>query len=95
MVEVAERDVTSEELAAEVEAAIRRTGVRVLGPGREQYDLGGEQHFESMPLGELLRWAQEELDDVIVYAVMQSIRFRRLQSVVAARHDSEGDERKR
>lgn len=85
---------TSEELAAEVEATIRRTSLRVLGPGREQYDLGGEQHFESMPLGELLRWAQEELDDVIVYAVMQSIRFSRLQSVVA-RHDSEGDERKR
>jgi hypothetical protein len=73
---------TSEELAAEVAACISRATSRVLGPGREQYELDGQQHFESMPLDELLRWAQEELDDVIVYAVMQSIRFGRLAKVV-------------
>lgn len=75
---------TSEELAAEVEAAIRRTAARVMGPGNEQYSSGEQQLFETLPLEELLTYAQEELDDVIVYAVMQSIRFRRLGLVIEA-----------
>jgi hypothetical protein len=84
--------VTSEELAAAVEACIRRTAQRILGPGREQYEVDGMQHFESMPLEELLAWAQEELDDFVIYAVMQSIRFRRLGLVVdRVRQDMQGE----
>lgn len=67
---------TSEELAARVTA-------RVLGVGHEQYSLGSEQKFEHLPIYELFEWTQEELDDVIVYAVMLSIRLERLQDAVA------------
>jgi len=71
--------VTSEELAEAVEDAIRRTRSRVLGVGLEQYDEGDTQHFERMDLAELLEWALEEVDDLVVYAVMLGIRLRRLQ----------------
>lgn len=69
--------VTSEELASEVEAAISRTRGRVLGVGDQQYSQGDTQKFETMEVDELFAWMQEELDDVIVYAVMLGIRLRR------------------
>jgi hypothetical protein len=70
---------TSDDLADEVEAAIRRCRSRVLGVGDEQYSDGDTQKFENMPILELIDWTLEELDDVIVYAVMLGIRFQRFR----------------
>ena len=73
---------TSAGLADEVAKAITRATARVVGVGQDQYDLGDHQKFETMPLTALLEMALEELDDVIVYAVMQQIRFRRIAESV-------------
>lgn len=71
---------TSEQLAAAVEQAIRRTKGRVLGAGREQYENpDGTQGFESMSLRELLDWASEEVEDLVVYGVMLQIRIARVK----------------
>lgn len=71
---------TSLELAARVEEAVRATTDRVLGVGAEQYDDGsGVQKFERLPLEDLRRWALEEIDDLIVYMVMLRIRIERLE----------------
>jgi len=76
--------VTSEELADQVESAVRAARGRVLGVGREQYDDGsGVQRFETLPMHELAEWLIEEADDLIAYAVMLRIRASRL--VEAAR----------
>ena len=68
---------SSTDLAQYVSEAITRATSRVLGVGQEQYDQGDSQKFETMPLGDLVEGALEELDDVIVYSVMTQIRFRR------------------
>ena len=74
---------TSEELADQVAAAVEATRDRVLGPGAEQYDDGsGVQKFERLPVPELARWALEEIDDLIVYAVMLRIRIHRLETAL-------------
>lgn len=74
---------TSEELADHVAAAVDATRARVLGPGREQYDDGtGVQKFERLAVPELARWALEEIDDLIVYAVMLRIRIQRLETAL-------------
>ncbi|GAA3136893.1 hypothetical protein GCM10010466_29640 [Planomonospora alba] len=71
---------TSNELAAAVEEAIRAAKGRVLGPGRDQYETeDGTQGFESMTLAELLDWASEEAEDLIVYGVMLQIRIKRVK----------------
>lgn len=69
---------TSEDLAYAVEQAIIRCRDRVLGVGDQQYSIGDTQKFELMGMDELFSWMQEELDDVIVYAVMTSIRLERI-----------------
>jgi hypothetical protein len=74
---------TSEELADEVTRAVTACRARVLGVGADQYDDGsGTQKFETLPLAELRRWMEEEIDDVIVYAVMTRIRLRRMLAVL-------------
>lgn len=74
---------TSDDLAREVADAIRRTSTRVLGVGQAEYDDGtGVQKFERLPVADLVRWAQEESDDLIVYGTMLGIRLRRLAAVV-------------
>jgi hypothetical protein len=70
---------TSEELAEEVAATIKRCEIRIKGVGDEQYSEGKTQKFEYMELSDLLTWALEELDDAVVYAVMLGIRFRRIK----------------
>lgn len=70
---------TSEDLADAVELAITRCRGRVLGVGDQQYSEGEDQRFERMPISELFDWMQEELDDVIVYAVMLSVRLERIR----------------
>lgn len=74
---------TSDDLADEVEAAIQRCRVRVLGVGDQQYSEGDQQKFERMPVADLFEWTLEELDDVIVYAVMLGVRVRRLAKLIA------------
>jgi hypothetical protein len=76
--------VTSEELAREVKAAVAACQDRVMGPGNSQYSYGETQKFEEMPLGDLVEMAREEVQDLIVYAVMTDIRLKRLQEAINA-----------
>lgn len=69
---------TSEELAQHVEDAVTRCRGRVLGVGNEQYSQGDVQKFETMTPNELLEWALEEADDLIVYGVMTGIRIKQI-----------------
>jgi hypothetical protein len=73
---------SSAQLAEAVAEAITRATSRVVGVGQDQYDEGTHQRFETMPLTDLLEMTLEELDDVIVYAVMQQIRFRRIAEAI-------------
>ena len=76
---------TPAELAADVEAVIRECRGRVLGPGKEQYWTPGQpQKFETMNLDGLFEFAEEEIRDLVVYAVMLRIRLRRLREAVAS-----------
>jgi hypothetical protein len=79
--------VTSEQLANYVEEFIRDAQARVKGTGDEQYSEGDQQKFETMPLPELFRWADEELQDIAVYAAMLSLRLQRLKLSVARQWD--------
>jgi hypothetical protein len=76
---------TSDELSAQVEAFTKRACARVTGVGAQQYDDGtGTQKFETLPIDELFDWTHEELEDIVVYATMLSIRLRRLQEIANA-----------
>ena len=70
---------TSEQLANRVAAIIGHCTTRIKGIGAEQYDKGKTQGFETMPLCELIDWAGEELEDIIVYAAMLHIRLNRIK----------------
>jgi hypothetical protein len=72
--------VTSEELADEVQNTIERVRGRITGVGDEQYSIGGNQKFESMHILQLIDETLAELDDVVAYAVMVGIRFRRFRA---------------
>lgn len=69
----------SSELAEAVAQMVSMASERVNGPGDEQYSLGDEQKFESMPLDELLTWTEEELIDLVVYSTMLWIRLERIR----------------
>ncbi|MFI9591018.1 hypothetical protein [Nonomuraea sp. NPDC052265] len=71
--------ITSDQLAEAVEDAIRAAKARVVGIGKLQYDEGDTQRFESMTIRELLQWASEEAEDLIVYGVMARIRIKRVE----------------
>jgi len=72
--------VTSEELAAEVKKAVSAAvQERILGVGKDQYDLGDKQEFEEMSLDRLFEMAEEEALDLIAYSTMVVIRVRRLR----------------
>ena len=71
---------TSEELAAEVKKAVSAAvQERILGVGKDQYDLGDKQEFEEMSLDRLFEMAEEEALDLIAYSTMVVIRVRRLR----------------
>lgn len=71
---------TSEELASEVKKAVSAAvQERILGVGKDQYDLGDKQAFEEMSLDRLLEMAEEEALDLIAYSTMAIIRVRRLR----------------
>jgi len=69
---------SSADLAGYVAEAITRATSRVVGVGQDQYDQGDHQKFETLSLDEMVEMSLEELDDVIVYSVMQQIRVRRI-----------------
>ena len=58
---------TSEQLADQVEEIIRSVRARIVGTGKEQYDLGDTQKIELKDEVQILRETLEELDDAIVY----------------------------
>lgn len=58
---------TSEQLADQVEAVIRSVRERIIGTGKEQYDMGDTQKIELKDDAQILRETIEELDDAIVY----------------------------
>lgn len=58
---------TSEQLADQVEVIIRSVRERIVGTGKEQYDLGDTQKIELKDETQILRETLEELDDAIVY----------------------------
>lgn len=68
---------TSPQLAAFVSDFIGRCSERVLGVGHEQYAEEESQRFEDLPLGELVEYLSEELQDIAVYAAMLDIRLHR------------------
>lgn len=69
---------TSEELAIEARAIGDAAAERILTVGREQYDLGGTQKFETLSNRELVDWTHEELVDVVSYATMLTIKLARI-----------------
>ncbi|WP_431911613.1 hypothetical protein [Nonomuraea jabiensis] len=73
---------TSEELAKEIMNAVVAVQGRILGVGKEQYDQGSEQKFESMSLQELIQYAREEVEDGIAYNVMLRYKLNQLEKAV-------------
>lgn len=74
---------TSEELADIVTDEVGRLTERIMGIGAEQYaEEGKPQKFETMSLDGLFEYAREELDDIIVYAVMLRIRLDRAEQAI-------------
>ena len=73
---------SSEDLAGYVADAVVDAAGRIKGVGNEQYSMGGFQKFEGMPLIELFEYADEELLDLMNYAIMLRIRLIRLASAL-------------
>lgn len=49
-----------------------------MGPGNEQYSYGDTQQFEEMSPAEIIQMAREEVQDLVVYAVMADIQLMRM-----------------
>jgi hypothetical protein len=73
---------SSEDLAEYVADAVVDAAGRIKGVGNDQYSEGGFQKFEGMPLIELFEMADEELLDLVNYAIMLRIRLIRLASAL-------------
>lgn len=73
---------SSEELAEYVADAVVDATGRIKGVGKDQYSEQGYQKFEAMPLIELFEYADEELLDLVNYALMLRIRLIRLASAL-------------
>jgi len=73
---------TSEQLADCVSDFIVACTTRVKGVGDEQYSEGTHQKFEAMSIDELVEWAEEEVQDLAVYAAMLHIRLRRVRQAL-------------
>ena len=76
---------TPYELALEIHRAAADAAERAETIGAEQYSDGQTQQFETMPLDELFEYADEELLDLINYAVMTRIRLNRLRVAIGER----------
>jgi len=77
MPEVPRQGMTSQQLADYVSDFIIHCTTRVNGVGEEQYSEGTHQKFEAMAIDDLFEWAEEEVQDIAVYAAMLHIRLRR------------------
>lgn len=73
---------SSQDLAEYVADAVVDAAGRIKGVGNEQYSMGGFQKFEGLPLIELFEMADEELLDLMNYAIMLRIRLIRLASAL-------------
>lgn len=58
---------TSEQLATQIETVINHLKSRIMGTGKEQYDMGDTQKIEKFTDAEVITNVVEELDDAIVY----------------------------
>lgn len=73
---------SSEDLAQYVADAVVDAAGRIKGVGNQQYSEGSYQKFEGMPLIDLFEMADEELLDLVNYAIMLRIRLIRLASAL-------------
>lgn len=73
---------SSEDLAQYVADAVVDAAGRIKGVGNQQYSEGNYQKFEGMPLIDLFEMADEELLDLVNYAIMLRIRLIRLASAL-------------
>lgn len=73
---------TSEELAEQVTACVLSLRFRILGTGNEQYANGNQQAIELKSNTQLITEAVEELDDLIVYAVVLRSRMEALRAAI-------------
>lgn len=87
--------VNSEELAQEVMSAVVAVQARILGVGKEQYDEGSQQKFESMSLQEIITYAMEEVEDGIAYNVMLRYKLTLLRKAVDSAFTSYADNQAR
>lgn len=58
---------TSEQLADQVEEMVNSLRTRIVGTGKDQYDMGDVQKIELKNNEQILKETVEELDDAIVY----------------------------
>jgi hypothetical protein len=70
---------TSEELANQVTDCVESLRDRILGTGDDQYSQGDQQAIELKSNTQLVTEAIEELDDLIVYAVVLRSRMDNLR----------------
>lgn len=73
---------TSEQLASAISHTIKNVEKRIVGIGKEQYDLGDTQKIELKSLPEVIDMALEELDDLLAYIAVARIRTSRLRSLM-------------
>jgi len=70
---------TSEELSNQVTECVESLRDRILGTGNDQYSQGDQQSIELKSNTQLVTEAIEELDDLIVYAVVLRSRMDNLR----------------
>jgi hypothetical protein len=70
---------TSEELSNQVTDCVESLRERILGTGDDQYSQGDQQAIELKSNTQLVTEAIEELDDLIVYAVVLRSRMDNLR----------------
>jgi len=76
---------TPQDLADEVERVVGLCTDRITGIGAQQYHVEGQpQKFETMDFDALAEYYEEELRDIINYAVMTHIRLGRLRRSIKA-----------
>jgi hypothetical protein len=56
--------------------------------GEAQYSLGDRQSFEDKPYEEIIKDAQEEIEDLIAYASQLHIRLEEVKRVLLARRQN-------
>jgi hypothetical protein len=73
---------TSEELANEVTGVINNLRSRIVGIGKDQYDMGDKQKIELKSEEQVINETIEEIDDALVYLAHLRSRISHLQESV-------------